>query len=1252
MINRLHASGLKTILITFLAVFNLVILSSATAQSDDCGTVMTDNDIRAAAEIAEILSQHAQERSNNTYAIPIVMHIVRQSNGTGGINPTEVADAIDSANVLFAPVNVSVYEFQPTNFIDEDYFYLDMSSGQRMDSLKRYDRVPQAVNIYWVPGSSGFPYCGLSSFTTSAVQGIIMSNNCGGTFFKNSTLVHEIGHYFNLYHTHETFLGTECPNGSNCATAGDLCCDTPADPEINGHVSAAPACVYDNYASPPGTCDATPYNPPVFNIMSYSRQSCRDELTPLQIQRFRGTLETLRPELSYVVNGVKIVPLAVSPLFVPLGTSQDSAIALQNLSASNVTIQSATTVFGDVIVTGGAPITLTPNASTSITFKYDAATFTEVCDLGVIVDTLVITASAPSSWNVRIPITVNIVYEQPTQSASAFGPACLKFNVPNTPGIGNTSSVALVNSAGNLLYDGSLLLGVVDGTDTTVYQDAFSQTDYLAADNYVQGTDAYGRTTQTLRFTTIDARLSGELIYHYGWSTMTVDSCTVFEVEYRVRNECDTTLKVAGGMFGDFDLVDAGSNSTLMLPATDAIIATNLGVAAGFCNLTPCQSDRGLHPISNPISIYGANQLRDGEAYSLLVGPNGTNFSGTDVSVLLSFGSVTLVPGGERTFRAAIGATTGGAPPLNTAFTNLRNQTGSSACIYEVPSDYPTIQSAINAAGDSDTVVLAPGTYSGAGNVDLDFQGKKVSLRGEQGMAATIIDCGGSSGSPHRAMKFDSASEDSTIIIEGITIRNGFAPSDAPLGQPHGGAILIMSSAGPTFRNCKFEDNVCNGSGGAIAMADSSGPMKIQDCEFVSNSASNVFGGAIKIGTNSNVRISGSLFTGNYADGGGAVAIDNFAVSLISNCRFTNNQAQYGGAALSEQAPTVFSSCQFDRNSANLVAGVCYVFSGPAQASFINCTLFGNSVPVPPLPQMAGMLYADNSTINLQNCIVAYNSGDHPLICPNGGVYNISCTDIFGNSPGDWVGCIAGQNGISGNISLNPQFCDTANTDLRISSLSPCAPANNSCAALMGSGTGSCGNTPSGSNVEVVLSGDLSVTFANVSQDGETSLTTSNSGPTPPGGFDVVPSNPKVYYDLSTTASFTGDIQVCIAYDPSDLGSTPESELKLFHRDGTAWVDITESVDESGNLVCGLTDHFSKFILAAPAYQCGDADATGIVTISDAVYLIVYIFSGGPAPSPESSGDADCSGIITISDVVYLINYIFAGGPQPCQGCP
>ncbi len=71
-------------------------------------------------------------------------------------------------------------------------------------------------------------------------------------------------------------------------------------------------------------------------------------------------------------------------------------------------------------------------------------------------------------------------------------------------------------------------------------------------------------------------------------------------------------------------------------------------------------------------------------------------------------------------------------------------------------------------------------------------------------------------------------------------------------------------------------------------------------------------------------------------------------------------------------------------------------------------------------------------------------------------------------------------------------------------------------------------------------------------------------------------------------------------------------------------------------------------VYGPPVYVHGDANGDGSVDISDAVYLITYIFGNGAAPNPIQAGDADCSSGIDIADAVYLINYIFREGPDPC----
>jgi len=89
--------------------------------------------------------------------------------------------------------------------------------------------------------------------------------------------------------------------------------------------------------------------------------------------------------------------------------------------------------------------------------------------------------------------------------------------------------------------------------------------------------------------------------------------------------------------------------------------------------------------------------------------------------------------------------------------------------------------------------------------------------------------------------------------------------------------------------------------------------------------------------------------------------------------------------------------------------------------------------------------------------------------------------------------------------------------------------------------------------------------------------------------------------------------------------------------------DLLDNIDQANQW---LYDHVTD-----PCFICGDADGDGEINISDPVFLIEYIFKGGPPPVPEAAGNVNCDGDINIGDVVYLINYIFKGGPPPCDGC-
>ena len=66
-------------------------------------------------------------------------------------------------------------------------------------------------------------------------------------------------------------------------------------------------------------------------------------------------------------------------------------------------------------------------------------------------------------------------------------------------------------------------------------------------------------------------------------------------------------------------------------------------------------------------------------------------------------------------------------------------------------------------------------------------------------------------------------------------------------------------------------------------------------------------------------------------------------------------------------------------------------------------------------------------------------------------------------------------------------------------------------------------------------------------------------------------------------------------------------------------------------------------------YICGDANSDEGVNVSDAVWIINYVFIGGEPPDPLISGDANCDGSVNVSDAVWVINYVFIGGFEPCD---
>ena len=83
--------------------------------------------------------------------------------------------------------------------------------------------------------------------------------------------------------------------------------------------------------------------------------------------------------------------------------------------------------------------------------------------------------------------------------------------------------------------------------------------------------------------------------------------------------------------------------------------------------------------------------------------------------------------------------------------------------------------------------------------------------------------------------------------------------------------------------------------------------------------------------------------------------------------------------------------------------------------------------------------------------------------------------------------------------------------------------------------------------------------------------------------------------------------------------------------------------------VAGSKDEQPLELIVAATFICGDANSDSKINVSDAVYVINYVFSGGDAPAPLESGDTNCDTKVNVSDAVFIINYVFSGGNTPCD---
>jgi hypothetical protein len=186
-------------------------------------------------------------------------------------------------------------------------------------------------------------------------------------------------------------------------------------------------------------------------------------------------------------------------------------------------------------------------------------------------------------------------------------------------------------------------------------------------------------------------------------------------------------------------------------------------------------------------------------------------------------------------------------------------------------------------------------------------------------------------------------------------------------------------------------------------------------------------------------------------------------------------------------------------------------------------------------------------------------------------------------------------------------------------------------------------NTPAGTNVQtqpVDTNGGttpVTLTFAQVTQGGTTSLTTSNSGPPPSIGFKL--GNPATYYELSTTALFSGPITICINY--TGISFSNESSLKLNHYENGAWVNHTISLDTINNIICASVTSLSPFAIFETEYQF-----SGFFQPADNLPTLNVVKAGSAIPVKFSLGGDQGLNIFAAGYPVSISINCDTGAPQ------
>ena len=341
------------------------------------------------------------------------------------------------------------------------------------------------------------------------------------------------------------------------------------------------------------------------------------------------------------------------------------------------------------------------------------------------------------------------------------------------------------------------------------------------------------------------------------------------------------------------------------------------------------------------------------------------------------------------------------------------------------------------------------GAYStGATFVDCEFTGNVTGLRCSKGSTTSVTGGTFSDNSGWAAVYCDSDYEiHSSLSLTGVEITGN---------RTRG--LSCSDGSTCTLNGCVISGNVASDGGAGISSYGDLALtyLSLTNCTISDNTTAG--GGLYSNGGGIHVygtclTLDDVLVSGNSAeDHGGGLCIEEctseWNAPSLSNVVFSGNSAASGGGVYMAGGSGSFSRCTLSGNVAGSSGGGIYLYY--ARPSISQCTLSGNSSPLG-----GGIRYENEGMFpfpTLDNTIIANCPSGEGLRLTYNSPLTLSCCDIHGNAGGDWVGAIASQYGLRGNISEDPLFCGSANPlePLTLASNSPCAPENSGTCGLIG----------------------------------------------------------------------------------------------------------------------------------------------------------------------------------------------------------